>query len=239
MVQLTNVRFHVCFSALVVALDSTHAVDIVSLAPLPNCTKLGRALCYQAAQAEIKEVMHLDPLACKPPDATLRPGNCSAVGFSVFSGTDPIFRKVGLWEREPPAPPPPAGGNATAAELRRWEGSTSCTGSYTVLSTDVMNQCTPYHVPALASILVLQKNRTAYSSYHYQGEVDCSGAQRTFLEDLAVGTCSGDLGGYSQMRVWVLNSTFHCSAGCECCPCTGFGCKGTCPDCGGCDCSAS
>eukprot|EP01052_Picozoa_sp_SAG31_P049229 SAG31_NODE_10675_length_1111_cov_1.465415_1_plen_202_part_00 len=122
--------------------------------------------------------------------------------------------------------------NATAAELRRWDADTACHGSYKVLSTDVMDQCTPFHIPAPASILVVQKNGTAYSSFHYQGVTDCMGVRRTFLQDLTVGACSGDLGGYSQMRVWVWNFTYHCSPGCECCPCTGFACKGTCPDCG-------
>jgi len=60
-------------------------------------------------------------------------------------------------------------------------------------------------LPAPASILVVQKNDTAYSSYHYgpggePGSTDCTGA-RSLLADWIVGTCVG-FGGYSQMRVW-------------------------------------
>jgi hypothetical protein len=48
----------------------------------------------------------LDPLACKPPgDALLRPGNCSALGFGVAAGHDPVFRKITLWKKDPGPPP--------------------------------------------------------------------------------------------------------------------------------------
>ena len=210
--------------------------DVVSLAPLANCTTLGKALCYQGSQQSIEAVVKLDPLACKPPSATLRSGNCSLYGFGDFVGFDPIFQKVQLYKQSAPG----HNGTAQAAELRRWGNSLNCEGEYTVLSTDVLNECTPYRIPAPASILTVQLNETAYGSYHYQGHQDCSG-QRTFLMALPVGTCSGDLGGYSQMRVFLHDSARHCSPDCQCCPCPASHqgpCAGTCPNCGKhvCDC---
>ena len=213
--------------------DGLAGGDVVSLAPQPNCTKKLH-LCYQGSQMNIAEVVRLDPLACKPPNATLRAENCSQQGYSDSVGFDPIFKKVSLWKKQGGGGGG-GGGVAKAASLRRWAGSTSCEGQYSVLSIDVLDQCTPYHIPAPASILVVRKNGSAYESYHYQGATDCTGP-RTFLEALAVGTCSGDLGGYSQMRVWE-GATLQCSPGCECCPCTGTGCKGTCPACGAAVCS--
>lgn len=90
----------------------------------------------------------------------------------------------------------------TAAELRRWEGSGDCTGNYTVLNTDKLHECTPYLIPAPASILVEYLNETAYASYHYQGVTDCSGAKPRRLGEFVVNSCE-DLDGFSQMRVWV------------------------------------
>jgi hypothetical protein len=89
-----------------------------------------------------------------------------------------------------------------AAEFRRWEGSSNCTGKYTVLSIDNMNECTPYLIPAPASIWIEQKNDTAYSSYHCQGVTDCSKPLRKLLGDFIIGTCE-DYGDFSQMRVWI------------------------------------
>jgi len=56
-------------------------------------------------------------------------------------------------------------------------------------------------LPAPASSLIEYLNERTYSSYHYQGQTDCSGARKK-LADFVVGSCE-DLGGYSQMRVWV------------------------------------
>jgi hypothetical protein len=89
-----------------------------------------------------------------------------------------------------------------AAELRRWDGSSNCTGEYSTLSVDNMNECTQYFIPAPASVWVEQKNDTAYSSYHCQGVTDCSEEKRKFLADWAVGACE-NFGDYSQMRVWI------------------------------------
>jgi len=89
----------------------------------------------------------------------------------------------------------------SAAELRRYEGSTHCTGEYTVLSTDQLDQCTPYFIPAPASIKVVQKDDTTISSYHYQGTMDCSGPSQ-HMGDFVVNSCTNE-GDYSQMRVWV------------------------------------
>jgi hypothetical protein len=210
----------------------------VSLVPFANCTKLGHKVCYEGGQKGIEEVVKLDPLACKPPhDARLVSGSCSAAGFPTFKGDDPIFTTVGLWEKGAAPPPAPGNGTATASEFRRWSGSTTCgktgSGEHTILSTDVMGRCTPFHIPAPASDFVSQTDGSTYASYHYQGHTDCSGA-RTKIGDWDVGTCSGDLGGYSQMRVWLYNNTFHCTPGCECCPCAAgvHPCMGTCPDCG-------
>jgi hypothetical protein len=91
---------------------------------------------------------------------------------------------------------------ASAAEQRRYEGSTDCTGNYTVLNADVMNKCTPYLIPAPASILVNQTNDTHYASYHFQGPQDCSGKGK-LLDFFAVGECTS-FGDYSQKRVWVV-----------------------------------
>lgn len=104
-----------------------------------------------------------------------------------------------LWEREEIQHCKPAVNKA--AELRRWENSSNCTGKFSVLSTDNMNECTQFYIPAPASIWVAQKNDTAYSSYHCQGVTDCSKDKRVFLADFVVGTCE-DFGAYSQMRVW-------------------------------------
>jgi len=90
----------------------------------------------------------------------------------------------------------------SAAELRRYEGSSDCTGKYSVVNTDELDSCTAYAIPAPASIKVAQINDTAYASYHYQGTFDCTGNQEQHLEDLIVGTCT-DYGDYSQMRTWV------------------------------------
>jgi len=65
-----------------------------------------------------------------------------------------------------------------------------------------MDECTSYTVPAPASIWVVQKNDTAYSSYHFQGPKDCSGPDGTFLSDWIVGECF-DYGDYSQKRIWI------------------------------------
>lgn len=89
---------------------------------------------------------------------------------------------------------------ASAAQLMRYS-STDCTGNSTVLNTDVMNECTPYLIPAPASIFVNQTNDTAYAYYHFQGQVDCSGEGKK-LTDLVVGVCES-YGDYSQKRVWV------------------------------------
>jgi len=89
----------------------------------------------------------------------------------------------------------------SAAELRRWEGSTNCSGNSTVLSTDKLDECTPYLIPAPASIRVQYVNETAYASYHFQGVTDCSGTGE-YLQTLIVNSCTKH-DGYSQMRVWV------------------------------------
>lgn len=90
-----------------------------------------------------------------------------------------------------------------AAELRRWDGSTNCTGKYTVLNRDNMNECTPKYIPEPASYWIVQKNESAYSSYHCEGVIDCSGKDKCELFGyFIVGTCE-DLGGYSQKRVWI------------------------------------
>jgi len=89
-----------------------------------------------------------------------------------------------------------------AAELRRWENSDNCSGKYIVLNHDHVKECTQFLIPAPASIWVEQKNDTAYSSFHCQGVLDCSKAKRKLLGDFIVGTCD-NLGGYSQMRVWI------------------------------------
>jgi len=104
-----------------------------------------------------------------------------------------------LWEREEEKYCKPT--VTEAAELRRWDGSSNCTGKYAILNSDNMNECTSYLIPAPASIWVEKQNATVYSSYHYQGVTDCSG-NHTHLGDFVVGTCE-NLGGYSQMRVWV------------------------------------
>jgi hypothetical protein len=90
----------------------------------------------------------------------------------------------------------------SAAELRRYEGSTTCTGNFTVLSVDNMDECTPYLIPAPASIYVNQTNETAYASYHFQGPTDCSGNAGTKVADWLVGECVS-FDGYSQMRDWI------------------------------------
>ena len=73
------------------------------------------------------------------PDGALRSGNCSTYGFGVSGGFDPTFKKVSLWKKQGGG----GGGAAKAASLRRWAGSTSCEGEYSVLSIDVLDQCTP------------------------------------------------------------------------------------------------
>eukprot|EP00927_Polykrikos_kofoidii_P003015 TRINITY_DN111_c1_g1_i1.p1 TRINITY_DN111_c1_g1~~TRINITY_DN111_c1_g1_i1.p1 ORF type:complete len:223 (+),score=32.15 TRINITY_DN111_c1_g1_i1:91-669(+) len=89
---------------------------------------------------------------------------------------------------------------ATAAEFRRFEGA-DCKGDFSVLSTDKMDECTPYLIPAPASIFVNQTNDSIYTSFHFQGETDCSGVG-TKLGDWTVGECQ-NFGDYSQLRVWV------------------------------------
>ena len=225
------------------AAPSATAAAVVALAPRPNCTKLLK-YCYQGTQMEIEEVTHLDPLACKPPaQATMQPGNCSSFGFGVNAGFDPVFKKVGLWKKGiGPTPPPPPGGGSNASEFRRFSASLNCSGSYTILSTDVMDFCTPFSIPAPASDYITQVNETAYTMYHHQGVQDCSGGTVEREGTYVVGTCSGDLGGYSQMRVWLTAGPYHCNPGCECCPCpvSQPHCSGKCPDCGKaqCDCPA-
>eukprot|EP00929_Paragymnodinium_shiwhaense_P110086 TRINITY_DN76794_c0_g1_i1.p1 TRINITY_DN76794_c0_g1~~TRINITY_DN76794_c0_g1_i1.p1 ORF type:complete len:202 (+),score=43.93 TRINITY_DN76794_c0_g1_i1:90-695(+) len=92
----------------------------------------------------------------------------------------------------------------SAAELRRYEGSTDCTGNYTVLNTDVLDSCSPKIAPAPASIKVEYVNETTYASYHYQGVQDCSGSTRKHLADYSVGSCETYKDdGFSQMRAWV------------------------------------
>lgn len=90
----------------------------------------------------------------------------------------------------------------SAAELRRWDGSSNCSGDYTVLNTDKMDECNPFLIPAPASLKIQQVNDTAYASYHYKGVTDCSGDQGKHIADWVVGTCE-DLGGFSQKRVWI------------------------------------
>merc|ERR1719382_1141171 len=90
---------------------------------------------------------------------------------------------------------------ASAAQQRRYEGSTDCTGNYTVLNADVMDQCTPHIILASASIFVNQTNDTHYASYHFQGVQDCTG-QGTLVSFGEVGSCVS-FGSYSQIRVWV------------------------------------
>jgi len=97
-----------------------------------------------------------------------------------------------------------------AAEQRRWVGSRSCAGNYTVLNSDVMGSCTSFLVPAPASIKVEFKNNTVYSSFHYQYNTQCKLGlfthDREFLADWVVGTCEDlSIGSdvYSQMRVWL------------------------------------
>merc|ERR1712066_1230061 len=77
---------------------------------------------------------------------------------------------------------------ASAAQHRRYGSSTSCTGNYTVLNADVMDQCTPYLIPAPASIYVNQTNDTHYASYHFQVPQDCTGDGQ-LLSYFAVGVC--------------------------------------------------
>merc|ERR1739845_127559 len=82
-------------------------------------------------------------------------------------------------------------------------------GNYSVLSTSVMDECTPLVFPGPASIKVEYVNETAYASYHYQGVKDCSGSERKFLAYWTVGSCeSFEVGNdvWSQMRVWVRKS---------------------------------
>eukprot|EP01051_Picozoa_sp_SAG22_P001045 SAG22_NODE_36_length_27184_cov_65.870076_12_plen_211_part_00 len=71
--------------------------DVAALAPLPNCTKLGKAVCYQGTSAAIDEVRRLDPLACKPPGSGRLVPSCAAVGFGEYKGQDPIFKRVALY----------------------------------------------------------------------------------------------------------------------------------------------
>jgi uncharacterized protein YheU (UPF0270 family) len=115
-----------------------------------------------------------------------------------------------LWEKEEVAHCKSA--TVQASEYRRWEGSSDCTGDYSILSTDNMDECTQHLIPAPASIWVEQKNDTAYSSYHCQGVTDCASEKRVFLSDWIVGTCE-NFGDYSQMRVWVTPKSVPASAG--------------------------
>eukprot|EP00440_Ansanella_granifera_P031999 gb/GFBE01034731.1/.p1 GENE.gb/GFBE01034731.1/~~gb/GFBE01034731.1/.p1 ORF type:complete len:196 (+),score=48.87 gb/GFBE01034731.1/:1-588(+) len=89
----------------------------------------------------------------------------------------------------------------SAAELRRFDDSTDCSGKYEVLHTDELDTCFPFFIPAPASIKAVWVNDTAYASYHWQGVQDCSGDQGEFEADFIVNSCV-NMGGYSQMRVW-------------------------------------
>ena len=68
----------------------------------------------------------------------------------------------------------------------------------------VMNQCTTFHIPSPASIFVAQTGASTYGSFHYQGATNCSGPRQA-EGSFAVGSCSGDLGGSSEMRDSVLH----------------------------------
>jgi len=94
-----------------------------------------------------------------------------------------------------------AAAKPTAAQLVRWEGSTNCSGNGTVLSTEKMDECTTYIIPAPASVRVAYLNETAYASYHYQGVTDCSGEGK-LVTTITVNSCTSD-DGDSQKRVWV------------------------------------
>lgn len=231
-----------CVSSPTPAAAEQGAVSVVALAPQPNCTNPIKR-CYQGTPPDVEEVVRLDPLACKPPQATLKPGNCTSFGWGINAGFDPVFKKVGLWKKGQPGPaPPPPGGNKNASEFRLYSASLDCTGNYTIMSTDVMEFCTPFRIPAPASDFVEQINATAYATYHHQGTTNCQGGTVQREAIFLVGTCSGDLGGYSHMRVWLDSGPYHCNPGCQCCPCP-VGeplCSGKCPDCGKaqCDCPA-
>merc|ERR1719199_1481440 len=65
-----------------------------------------------------------------------------------------------------------------------------------------MDECTPYLIPAPASVLINQTNDTHYASYHFQGKTDCTGEGR-LLSYSEVGNCVNEDFGGSQLRVWV------------------------------------
>merc|ERR1719183_3201374 len=90
----------------------------------------------------------------------------------------------------------------SAAQLRQYDKS-DCTGNFTVVNGDKLDECTPYLIPRPASILVNQTDDTHYSSYHFDATTDCTGVHR-LLETLAIGECEKGLAGdYYLMRVWV------------------------------------
>jgi len=90
----------------------------------------------------------------------------------------------------------------SAAQLREYD-STDCTGDYSVINTDLMDECTPYLIPAPASILVVQVNDTNYAAYHYQGVQDCSGPDGKLVNSLVVEHCEDMGDGTSHKRAWV------------------------------------
>jgi len=138
------------------------------------------------------------------------PRDCSGAGtklgdFVVGSCESfDTYSQKRVWVEAPPtpAPPPPTPPalKASAAKLLRYS-TADCTGSSTILSTDLINECTPFLIPAPASIYVNQTNDSVYTSYHFQGPQDCSGSG-TKLGDFLVGTCES-FDTYSQKRVWV------------------------------------
>eukprot|EP00441_Pelagodinium_beii_P046137 CAMPEP_0197619516 /NCGR_PEP_ID=MMETSP1338-20131121/527_1 /TAXON_ID=43686 ORGANISM="Pelagodinium beii, Strain RCC1491" /NCGR_SAMPLE_ID=MMETSP1338 /ASSEMBLY_ACC=CAM_ASM_000754 /LENGTH=198 /DNA_ID=CAMNT_0043188493 /DNA_START=64 /DNA_END=660 /DNA_ORIENTATION=+ len=90
----------------------------------------------------------------------------------------------------------------SAAELREY-GSADCTGDFKVLNQDLMDECTPYLIPAPASLKVEQLNDTAYATYHYQGIQDCSGPDGKFQRAWFVEQCEDQGDGTSLKRAWV------------------------------------
>ena len=239
-----------------------------SCAPFGGAKPLPEDLIYdvEADPSEQDDLAPTSPQLLATLHARLRVYNESAVPCCICTGsqrTDEMDSppRDGYWysfldqgpnpssdcalQNEPVPPLQSSPSPPQASEFREYT-SPNCTGKYTIGSIDVMDQCSTYHVPAPASIFVAQTNATTYESYHYPAATDCSGP-RTAEGSFTVGVCSGDLGGYSQMRVWLANSTRYCTPGCECCPCseshnnTHPGCKGTCPDCGSgvCECPAN
>jgi len=89
----------------------------------------------------------------------------------------------------------------SAAQQRRYK-VLDCKGTFEILNADVMDECTPYVIPAPAAIMVNQTNETHYASYHFQGATDCSG-KGSLLSYWEVGKCVNESWGGSQLRVWV------------------------------------